>query len=95
MKVYWTENAIAHLAHIYEYIAINSEYYAKRTVDMITRRSEQIADCPFSGRKVPEFDADDLREIIVNPYRLIYRIKADYIDIIAVIHGAMLLPNDF
>jgi len=94
MRVHWTENAIGHLVNIYEYIAINSPTFAKRMVDRITRRSEQIADHPFSGRKVPEYEADDVRELIETPYRVIYRIKSDQIDVLAVIHGARLLPDD-
>lgn len=93
MKVQWTQNAIGHLANIYEYIAINSPFYAKRMVDEITRRSEQVADQPFSDRKVPEYDAQDIRELIEKPYRIIYRIKPDQIDVLAVIHGAQLLPE--
>jgi len=95
MRVHWTENAIEHLANIYEYIGLNSETYARRMVDRITRRSEQITDQPLSGRKVPEYDAKDIRELIEKPYRIIYRIKPDQIDVLAVIHGAMLLPDDF
>lgn len=95
MNVYWTQNAIEHLVNIYDYIALHSSTYGKRTVDRITRRSEQIAEHPFSGRKVPEYDADDIRELIENPYRIIYRIKSDQIDVLAVIHGAQLLPDEF
>ena len=93
MKVYWTDNSIGHLLGIYEYIARNSPVYAKRVVDRITRRSEQIAEFPLSGRKVPEYKTEDIREIIEKPYRIIYRIKSDKIDILAVIHGAKLLPE--
>ena len=95
MRVLWTENAIDHLANIYEYIAVNSPTYARRMIDRITRRSEQIAEHALSGRKVPEFDAEDIREVIEKPYRIIYRIKPGRIDIIAVIHGARLMPEDF
>jgi hypothetical protein len=49
----------------------------------ITRRSEQIGDEPFSGRKVPEYQADDIRELIEKPYRIIYRIKPDQIGCLA------------
>ena len=94
MKVQWTLNAISHLANIYEHIGLNSSTYAKRTVDKITRRSEQITDQPYSGRKVPEYDAKDIRELIEKPYRIIYRIKPDQIDVVAVIHGAQLMPDD-
>ena len=95
MRVQWTENAIGHLVNIYEYIAINSPTYGRRMVDRITRRSEQIAEQPHSGRKVPEYDAGDIRELIEKPYRIIYRIKPNQIDVVAVIHGARLLPDEF
>ncbi len=69
MKVYWTRNAVGHLSTIYEYIALNSPMYARQTVDRITRRSEQIAAQPLSGRKVPEFEDDAVRELIERPCR--------------------------
>jgi len=43
---------------------------------------------------VPEYEAPDIREVIERPYRTIYRIKADQIDILAVVHGAQLLPSE-
>lgn len=94
MNVHWTDNAIEHLANIYEYIALNSPTYAKGMVDKITRRSSQIADSPFSGRMVPEYQSHDIRELIENSYRIIYRIKQDQIDVLAVIHGARLMPEE-
>ena len=94
MKVYWTRNAIKHLTNIYEYIALNSPTYARRMVDRITQRSEQISTQPFSGRKVPEYETEDIRELIEKPYRIIYRLKQDQIDVLAVIHGAQLLPEE-
>ncbi len=93
MRVLWTQNAIDHLTNIFEYIAFNSPTYAMRMVDRITKRSEQIAEHSLSGRKVPEFDAEDIREVIEKPYRIIYRIKPGRIDVIAVIHGARLMPE--
>ena len=94
MKVQWTNNATDQLVNIYEYISLNSPTYAMRMVDRLTRRSEQIADQPLSGRKVPEYDVEDVRELIEKPYRIIYRIQQDKIDVLAVIHGAQLLPEE-
>jgi addiction module RelE/StbE family toxin len=94
MKVYWTRNAIKHLTNIYEYIALNSPTYARRMVDRITQRSEQISNQPFSGRTVPEYKTEDIRELIEKPYCIIYRLKQDQIDVLAVIHGAQLLPEE-
>ena len=92
MKVHWTNTALGHLLAIYEYIAQDSSVYAQRMVDRLTRRSQQIAAFPLSGRMVPEFEAEDIREMIEKPYRIIYRIKPEQIDVLAVIHAAQLLP---
>lgn len=94
MRIHWTNNAIAHLVNIYEYIANDSPVYAKRMVDKITRRSEQIAAFPASGCTVDEYASDDIREIIESPYRIIYRVKRDQIDVLAVMHCARMLPED-
>lgn len=76
MRVHWTINAVDHLINIYEHISLNSPTYAKRMVDRITRRSEQIARHPRSGRMVPEHRAEDIRELFESPYRIIYRNQA-------------------
>lgn len=88
MKVVWTKTAQHHLDAIYSYIARDSPRYALRMVDCLTRRSQQIADVPFSGRRVPEYDLEQIREIIEGTYRVIYYIKPEQIDILAVIHCA-------
>ena len=88
MKVHWTDTALSHLDAIYSYIAQDSEIYAKRMVDRLTKRSEQIADFPFSGRSLPEYEMNQIREVIEGSYRIIYYVKPDQIDVLAVIHGA-------
>lgn len=94
MKVYWTKTAEDQLDAIYSFIAQNSETYALITVDKITKRSQQIADFPLSGRTVPEYDTEQIREVFSGAYRIIYYIKPDQIDVLAVIHGAMDIEPD-
>jgi toxin ParE1/3/4 len=93
MNVLFTKTAVSHLDGIFKYIAQNSPAYAKKVVDRITRRSEQIALFPFSGRKVPEMDTDRIREIIEGSFRIIYYLKPNRIEILAVIHGSHTLPK--
>ena len=88
MKVHWTKSASEHLDAIYSYIAQGSAEYALRTVDRITRRSQQIAEFPHSGRTVPEYEMPQIREVFEYPYRIIYHITPTQIDVIAVLHGA-------
>ena len=88
MKVHWTAAAQEHLSAIHAYIAKDSTEYALRMVDWLTRRSQQIAGFPLSGRRVPEYDLDQIREVIEGAYRIIYHIKPDQLDVLAVIHAA-------
>ncbi len=89
MNVWWTDNAENHLAHIHAYIAQTSFEYAQAMVDRLTRRSQQIAEYPLSGCRVPEYNLAQIREVIEGSYRIIYYISPDRIEIIAVLHGAM------
>lgn len=88
MKVFWTDTAVNHLSSIYRYISQNSTQYAQSLVERLTRRSEQIARFPLSGRVVPEFETQQIREVIEGTYRIIYYIKPDRVDIIAVLHSS-------
>jgi len=92
VKVHWTDTARDHLRAIHAYIAKNSPPYALRVVDRLTRRSQQIAQFPLSGREVAEFGVPQIRQIVEGSFRIIYYIKADQIDVLAVIHGAQQIP---
>jgi toxin ParE1/3/4 len=92
MNLRWTDTAIEDLQGIHDYIARNSPTFARRVVDRILRRSEQIATFPQSGQVVPELDSDEIREIFERPYRIIFRVLPDQVDILAVVHGARQLP---
>lgn len=92
MKVHWTDTALEHLSAIHAYVSKNSPTYAQRVVDRLTRRSQQIADFPLSGRTLREFDMAQIREVIEGPFRIIYYIKPDQIDVLAVIHAARDIP---
>jgi len=92
VKVHWTDTARDHLRAIHAYVARNSPRYALRVVDRLTRRSQQIAGFPLSGREVPEFAVPQIREVLEGPFRIMYYIKPDQIDVLAVIHGARQIP---
>ncbi len=69
MKVLWTDSALAQLQAIHDYLAQTSPEYALRIIDLLTKRSIQIAQCPFSGRMVSEYQLNEVGEVIEGPYR--------------------------
>ena len=50
----------------------------------IISQVERLADFPESGRIVPEFNIENLREIIYAPFRIVYRLDGNKIKIIRV-----------
>jgi len=93
MTVHWTNTALAHLAAIRDHIALNSPQYAQRIVERIFRRTEQITQFPLLGPAVPEYEDEAIREVLEHPYRIIYKVLADRIDIVSVFHSARRLPR--
>jgi len=55
-----------------------------RRIIELTRTLEKF---PRAGRKVPEFDDENLRELIAYSYRIIYRVETAEVIVAAVIHG--------
>jgi len=64
VKVLWTDSAIAQLQAIHDYLAQTSPEYALRIIDRLTKRSIQIGAFPMSGRMVPEYHLEEVREVI-------------------------------
>ncbi len=92
MTVHWTEQAVDHLTAIRDYIARSSPRYAHGMIDRILRRSRQLALFPELGGIVTDYDDPTIREVLELPYRIIYRVGADRIDVLAVLHTARQLP---
>ena len=93
LEVEWSPEATEDLELIAEYIARDSEFYARAVVTKILAISRDIREFPLIGRVVPELGNEHIRERLVYSYRLVYRIEAERILIIAVIHGKRLLEN--
>jgi toxin ParE1/3/4 len=94
VKVIWTEFALGDLKSIHEYISKDSRTYADKFIDKIINRVDQLQGFPKSGRIVPEFDSETIRELIEGNYRIVYRINPDHIGIVRIHHSAKQLRAD-
>ena len=93
LEVKWSPEAIEDLESIAEYIARDSEYYARAVVSEIFSVTRGINEFPLIGRIVPEIGDEHIRERFIYSYRLVYRIESERILIVAIIHGKRLLEN--
>ena len=75
------------LASITLYIGRTSPLYAERMVDRILRRVETLAAFPDIGVRVSEAEDDNVREVLENPYRILYLAQPSRVDVLAIVHG--------
>ena len=91
VKVKWTNNALQELEDIANYISKDSLKYADILVSQIFEMVSHLQEFPKIGRKVPEYNDPNLREIIYKNYRIIYLIKETQLEVISIIHGSRML----
>ena len=94
MRVHWTDRARRRLMLIHDHIAKDEPLVAPKVIERLVKRSMHIGKVPYAGREGPEYQREDVRELLERPYRIIYHIKGDRIDVIPVMHYRQLLPDD-
>ena len=96
-KITWTDKASVHLKAIHDYIAEDSPTYANRFINLLLMQLRNLKHFQWPGRLVPEFEATtvNLREVIYQGYRIIYRLTPDQdVQIVTVAHGREDLFNN-
>jgi toxin ParE1/3/4 len=86
-EVFWSEVAVQDLERIVDFIEREAPIAAQRVFDGIAERSQSLETLPFRGRVVPElarYEVTTYRELIIPPYRLMYRIDGDRVLVVAV-----------
>jgi toxin ParE1/3/4 len=94
VQLEWLVSAKDDIKDIYDFIAEDSKKYAKYQVLGIKHKTNILKSNPFVGKKVEEFNNENIREIIYSHYRIIYLIiSPKLIHIILVHHGARNFPR--
>jgi plasmid stabilization system protein ParE len=95
--VRWSPIAIDRVAEIGEWIGSERPAAAVRIIDGLFDAVARLKEFPLSGCRVPEFDErTDLREIIFEQYRIVYKASATHVDIPTVRHTLQVMdPAEF
>ena len=88
MRVQWTGPAQADLRTIFDFIAADSPFNARRYVNQIIAKTGMLAANPLIGRMVPEVSSLDTRQLIFKNHRIIYQADDNLrvVNILAVVH---------
>jgi len=87
-KVHWSAVAEDDLKNIILYIAGNSPVNAKTIFEKIKEKASSLILYPERGRTVPELQDQGIvfyRELIVAPWRIIYRISSKKVYVLSVL----------
>jgi len=91
LTVRWTRVALADLENAFEFISADQPTAAAATIATVHSCLEQIKAFPEAGRPGR---VRGTRELLANstPYIIIYRIKDDCLDVLAVLHSSRKWP---
>ena len=87
-QVAWAAVAQRDLKQIIEYIAIDTPGNASRILEKIRKKVSDLYTMPDRGRIVPELKEQGIhtyRELIIAPWRVIYRISNTTVFVLSVI----------
>jgi len=90
-RVKWSPRAADDLEAIAQHISLDSIAYSKAVVKTILDITRKLSHFPLSGRIVPEFNDENIREWFAYTYRIIYRIDNNVVTVASIIHGRRLL----
>ncbi len=94
MKLIWSPLALDRASEIIDYISHDNPSAAKRWLNTVFDKVEQLISSPETGRIVPEISDSTFREIIYGNYRIIYHLEPITISILTIRHGKQILPID-
>jgi plasmid stabilization system protein ParE len=97
VRVFFADSALSDLQEIIQYYEEQLAFQVgEKLVADIIERIEILSDHPDIGRIVPEFDAQNIREIIHPPFRIVYMREKSKIYIARVLRSERLLvlPED-
>jgi plasmid stabilization system protein ParE len=93
MKLRWTAGALSELEQIDAYIASDDPVAAQSWVEKLHARAAAAAHAPGRDRKVALYDREDIREVLLRQYRIVYLVERRAITVLAVREGHQRLPK--
>lgn len=93
-KVVWLPEAREALRRIHTRREAFQKGSGRRAVSRIREHTRKLELYPESGRVLPEAGLPRLRETVVPPFRVLYRVLDDRVEVITIFHGALDLNLD-
>ena len=85
-RVRWSQSAEAALDEAIAFVFNESPNTAKKLLEEVLTAAASLSTLSGRGNHVPEVDDPDIRQLLCNPYRVIYRVADEEVVILALLH---------
>jgi plasmid stabilization system protein ParE len=92
-EVIWAERARRALDDALAYIAEHSPQNARRLAERVLERADSLNTFSERGRIVPEVGDPRLRELLIDPFRLMYEVHEREVHIVGFVHQRRLFVS--
>ena len=89
-RLRWTLRARADLVAIGRYVARDDARAARRWLEKLRSKAREAA----AARRMPEVERNDVREMMVGSYRIVYRVERTGISVLTVFEGHRSFPRE-
>lgn len=92
MRVRFLISAHQDMQSIKAYLAKENPQTAKRLIQKFRESTDRLKEFPQSGRMIPELNNPNLRESLVDRYRIMYQVDESSVNVFAVYDSRRAYP---
>jgi toxin ParE1/3/4 len=92
-ELIWARAALDDIEAIAAFIARDSRTHARRIVERIFDGAELLLKHPAMGTSIPELSPNQIRELQLDGFRMLFERQGDDLQVLAVIHGHLLADS--
>ena len=93
MHVLFSDESLQDLRDIWNFVRESSEVSADNLVVALIERAHTLREMPLRHPEIAELKGSGVRRLNVRTWSILYRVRADYIDVVRVVHGGRDQPT--
>ncbi len=86
MRLEWSVAAVSDLARLHAFLAPVAPGAADRAIESLVAAAGRLQTFPRMGRRLPRYEPDEVRRVVVGSYDMRYQLRDDTIMILRVWH---------
>ena len=86
MRLHWTDDALADVDRIFDFLVLKNPGAAERAARMLLSAPAILVERPLLGPVVEKLESGNVRRLVVGAYEVRYRSSGETVEILRVFH---------